>query len=316
MMLEKYKKSVYKVAAQINRSRAKLYLLNAYYVVPIILPIAVGLFLNESGINSSVLDPGVILMYTGICLLLALIGIFFIRFKCNIQRLVWIDLSFDEKIKNNITKIKIPITVFLSALWFRIKVFLIYELLSWLFICASLASFIVFMEYLDKIGLYQYSLYVSFSATTVLLCFSSWYAYYLYWYKIRYIWFLFIDHYSHKGVLFWEIVDEMNKLNKISKTSEYFDNLKEDFGSASVYKIQNTVSSLLRDRVPLNFYVDSTTKKYTNNLFSSIFFRDRLIVSEVSRYTTLLTKYLLYKAARKIKYNEEQYANDELYSLL
>lgn len=172
------------------------------------------------------------------------------------------------------------------------------------------------MNYFDSTSLYTYSLHLTFVIDVILLSLSAWYTYRLHLYKIRYIWFLFIDSYSTKGVRFFDVVRQMNELNTVSKTPEYLKNVEDSLGSTSVNTIENKIISLMLDKVSYQYTFGMNRSVEKSLLFSILFSGDRVALGETSKYATLISKYLLYKLVRKIEYKEEQYVNPELYDSL
>ncbi len=323
LFLKEYADEIHSIASQVNRMVIKLYTTKILYVLPFSLPVVLGLvllFLSDHGakVNLSFLsNTDMVVKYLSLYFILCTVVALLMKLYWYIHRLVWIDLSFDNKIKKDIFEVKITRKLFVTALWFKIKVFFRYEIFSWVLIFGSLALSPFLMSFFDLIGLYAYALHITFVTEIVLLTLSAWYTYYVHLNKIRYIWFLFIDSYSEKGVRFFDVVREMNRLNKTSKTTEYMKSVENALGETSVNKIQNKIISLMRDRVSITYSLDSSLdRKLRSNLLYSIFFYDRITIGEVYKYTTLISKYLLYKLARQIEYKEEQYINTELYDSL
>ena len=132
---------------------------------------------------------------------------------------------------------------------------------------------------------------------------------YQYWVrvKLRYAWFIFLDHYG-QDYSFKLLQDEVKKLNNISKSDAFLKSLVLNIGADSAA----AVSNLAVQGITAGFGMLGNTGKLVGQV-------TRIYGEELTRQVTdlgnIAGQYILYRFARKQLYGDEQKINEVIYSL-
>lgn len=240
-------------------------------------------------------------------LFLALVYSAIVKFIFEIEKRIWIDSYFDHKNLSLSQSWRIAKKLFWKAFVFRFKVYLQYYLIPIITTIALSVAVIYISTLLFPTTEGQINIIIASFFVLILFFIMLWiYSYYLK-IKLRYAWFIFLDKfgptYSYKS-----IIDEMDILNKISKSETFKKSLILNIGTDSINILALSTIGIISHGMS-NF-------GNTGRMFGSIL---RIYGEEASRQAADLgnisAHYILYRFARKEAHGNEQEVNDYLYSL-
>ncbi len=294
------------IGKQLSKRKSQLLKRITLIVWPYILLGVVGYIVNffydiRSLINSHLI-VSVIVLFTYV-LLAGVYGII-IRFIFNIEKQIWVDSYFDRRELDPKDSWKISVKLFWPALWFRLNIFWKYYFLP---ITATVLGLIlctwIMSQYAYK---YESLLWVLISIPLLFVIALCIYAYFLK-IRLRYTWFVFLDTFG-SSYSFRNLVDEMNKLNNISKTETFKKSLIANLGADTV----KGVTSIAIQGITSGISMLGNSGQLLGGVL-------RVYGDEANRQITdmanISSQYLLYRFARKELYGQEQAVNDSIYNM-
>lgn len=237
-------------------------------------------------------------------LVLSIIYTIVIRFIFRIEKQIWIDSFFDKKDLKPSESWKISMKLFWPVFSFRARIWLQFYLFP---LVIAIALFVLIIQFILPIFIgYDMTIYSTLTLSVVFIVSLVVYGYYLKT-KLRYTYFIFLDSFG-KNVSFGSMIDEMNKLNDVSKSESFKKSLLINIGADSVNSIAISVTGLIGNGIA-QF---GGAGKLVGNLV-------RAYGEEASRQVTELgnisAQYILYRFARKEAYGTEQEVNEDIYRL-
>ncbi|MEO8637723.1 MAG: hypothetical protein ABI430_02380 [Candidatus Taylorbacteria bacterium] len=240
-------------------------------------------------------------------LILAVIYSQIIRFIFKIEKQIWIDSFFDKKNLSPSESWKIARKLFWPAIDFRIKLWLQYYFVPIAVIIVAFGLVImIFVPIFNSSTGYEIILNSSLVLFVVFVIGLVAYGYYLKT-KLRYTWFIFLDKFGtdHSYKL---MLEEMRKLNNVSKSETFKKSLILSIGANSV----NSIAQLAIGSISLGLAQFGNTGKMVGGLM-------RVYSEEASRQATDLgnisAQYVLYRFARKEAFGSEQEVNENIYKI-
>ncbi|PIQ91522.1 MAG: hypothetical protein COV70_03285, partial [Parcubacteria group bacterium CG11_big_fil_rev_8_21_14_0_20_39_22] len=230
-----------------------------------------------------------------------------VRFIFKIEKQIWIDSFFDKKNLEPSESWRIAKKLFWPAFAFRIKLWLRYYFIPIVVIIIAFGLLIqVFVPTFNSSNSYEIILNSSLILFAVFVIGLVAYGYYLKT-KLRYTYFIFLDKFgtasSYKSML-----EEMNKLNNVSKSETFKKSLILSIGANSL----NSIAQLAIESISFGVSQFGNTGKMVGNIM-------RVYGEEASRQATdlgnIAAQYVLYRFARKEVYGTEQEVNENIYKM-
>ena len=241
-----------------------------------------------------------------IMLVFALPWVLITTFLFAIEKRIWIDSYFDGKDLSPKESWKLSKKLFKPT----IKLFLFtvkkYPLLLWpilyaiiFIVLVKFQWFVYFIENNEELaGIFL--IFIPFVLVTGII-------YAIVILKLRFIYFVFLDHYGKRDFSFEEVLDESLLLNKVRGREQLRKILTTYAGVHSLGALVNMVNSTLLNR--LGKYVGKA-------IIAPIRIYTSMYIKEASSFAKIIAWYLIYKKALKVFIGVEHRVNKHLYQLI
>jgi hypothetical protein len=224
-----------------------------------------------------------------------------------IEKVIWIDSFFDQKEISDAESFRIARKLFIPVIKMKVLLFLNYYLIGFIFYFGVLAGIISAIPYVGE-GLLGETTAVALIAQLLLGPVLVWIYYYYLDIKLRYFWMIYLDRYGSDDFSYKNIKLEMFRLNEISKSASYKKIIIMNFGIASVSAITKgiieSLTSFLEGLGSFGIAAGNSLDMFIEEYFN-----------QAASMGKTFTKYVLYKHARAVLYDEEQIVNTSLYSI-
>lgn len=303
-----YKQMLEEVGKQLSSRKSSLLKRTLLIVWPYIILFVAGYVFNELyDFNSLSMDKK--LQWGGVGFALLLCSIVYstiVSFIFQIEKQIWIDSYFDQRNLTLDQSWNIAKKLFWPAFKFRIHIAWRYYLVPIGAVVLGLFLLIYVLAFMSTSDSYALVAMYAFPLVIVFLIGLWGYSYYLR-IKLRYTWFLFLDHYGSM-YSFKTLVEDMKKLNAISKSDTFKKSLIATIGTDSVAGLaQVAIGSVaygMSHFGDVGKVLGSVTRIYGNEA-----------ARQAADLGNIAAHYILYRFARKELYGQEQTVNEEIYKL-
>jgi hypothetical protein len=303
-----YRQMLEEMGRQLSERRSALFKRVFLITWPFLLLIVALFILNEiydfNSIPSGQSTGWVILLI--LYIFVAVVYSTIIRFIFEIEKQIWVDSYFDQKNLTLSQSWNLAKRLFWPAIVFRFRISVQYYLIPMLVAIISVVVIVYFVTLLLGAGDASVGIISYFIAIILFLIGIFGYSYYIRT-KLRYVWFIFLDKFG-SDFSYNSAIEEMNNLNRISKSEIFKKSLILNIGTDSI----NSLARSIIGTISYGMSSFGNTGKMLGGLM-------RVYGEEASRQATDLgnisAHYILYRFARKEAYGTEQRVNENLYRL-
>lgn len=271
-----------------------------FFIIYFIVDPSEGLGINDvfTGEDSTLWMVGAV-----VAIFFAIIYSMVIGFIFDIEKRIWVDSHFDNRQLEPKDSWRIAMKLFWPAFHMRLRIVLAYYLFP---IFGMMAVTTLLMIAIFKLAFDGPLIYV-FLALPVLFVIGIFvYSYYIRT-KLRYVWFIFLDRvgtsYSYRL-----LIDEMKKLNEVSRTETFKKSLVTNIGTDSA----NVLANVAVNSISYGLSMFGKGGKLLGGL-------TQVYGKELTRQATdlgnIAAQYIIYKFATKEVYGNDQIVNEELYRM-
>lgn len=243
-----------------------------------------------------------------ICLLSSVVYSIIMGFVFNIEKRIWIDSYFDGRPLTPAESQRISWKLAWPVFKLRFTLALLYYWVP--IVMVIVAIFVGFFIYGISIGeAHNMAMSLMYTALASLFVIPIGVFVYQYWVrtKLRYAWFIFLDHYGH-DYSFGLLKNEIKKLNDISKTDMFIKSLTVSVGADSLA----AVSGMAVRGIGAGFGTLGDAGKLIGGV-TRIYGEE--LARQVADLGNIAGQYILYRFSRKQLYGDEQKVNEVLYRL-
>lgn len=308
-ILPGYKEIFIEIGKQLNLRKVTLIKRIFLITWPILLFIIANYFINAVyDFDTFTIEQFLIYVkFVSPYLALSIIYTFVIRFIFRIEKQIWIDSFFDKKDLKPSESWKISMKLFWPAFSFRVRIWLQFYFIPTTVIITLFALAILFIvPIFNSPGRYEFIFYAILISSVIFVVALVAYGYYLKT-KLRYSYFIFLDSFG-KNISFSSMIDEMNKLNDVSKSESFKKSLLISIGVDSVNSIAISVTGLIGSGLAqfggAGKLAGSLVRAYGEEASR-----------QVAELGNISAQYILYRFARKEVYGTEQEVNEDIYKL-
>jgi len=231
-----------------------------------------------------------------------------VSFIFTIEKQIWLDSFFDKKNLTSAQSWRIAWRLFWPALWFRFRLWFRYFALPT--VIAFIIIFITFKSaflatYVSRD--YDVVLVASVIALVVLAFSLMLYRFYAR-VVLRYSWFIFLDKFGNADS-FHIIIDEMKKLNDVSRSETFRKSLVVNFGTDVARGVVDMAIGSMTG------VISGLGGEGGRALGGLINIYTKELNRQVTNLANISARYVLYRFARKQVYGTEQEVNENVYKL-
>ena len=254
-----------------------------------------------------------------IMLVFALPWVLITTFLFAIEKRIWIDSYFDGKDLSPKESWKLSKKLFKPTIKLFLFIVKKYPLLLWpvlytiiFVVLFKFQWFVYFLENNEELaGIFL--VFVPFVLVSGII-------YAIVILKLRFIYFVFLDHYGKRDFSFEEVLDETIRLNKVGGKEQLKKVLVTYVGVHSLGALVNMVNSALLNRLERiigRSYAGKAIKDYVGKAVTApIRIYTSMYIKEASSFAKIIAWYVIYKKALKISIGVEHRVNKNLYQLI
>ena len=239
-------------------------------------------------IDSSSPIAVIIILFIIIWGLFSLIWINLQRIFLFIEKIIWIDSFYDKKSLSDKESRKISKKLIKSVVFNYLKLFFNYYIFGYIiYFALVILTFLIMIKWTNNVTAFSFFIFLVFGPLV------SWVYFYYIDIKLRYFWFIYLDRFGGEDFSFKKIKKEMLNLNKVAKSEAFKKILVSNFGIASINSISKGIVNLLTFHLSKLGDLGKTTSQ-SINYFTTEY------TNQATSIGRIITKYLLYKNARKL----------------
>ena len=277
---------------------------------PVLLFLIGGYFMKNSSFYSTLTDPQRLKFawFVGVYVVLAMLYTAIVSFVFTIEKQIWLDSFFDKKNLTSKQSWKIAGRLFWPALWFRIRLWFRYFTIPVLVVLVMIFITIKSAFLTTTTSSHYDVVLVSSVVALVVFCIALIiYGYYIRT-KLRYGWFVFLDTWGVTDP-FGTAIEEMNKLNEVSRSETFKKSLVAAIGTDTVRGVVNVAIGAMTRVIS---GLGGAGGKMLGGLVN-VYTRE--LNRQVTDLANISAQYVLYRFAHKQVYGTEQEVNENIYKL-
>jgi len=226
-----------------------------------------------------------------------------VGFIFEIEKRIWVDAHFDNKHLEPKDSWRIAKKLFVPAFVMRFKIAFRYYVLPVIGFVAVVGIIVVGLA---QMGLGQAAVVATVLSPFLAIIGIIIFSYYIRT-KLRYVWFIFLDKYGTEYT-HHQLIEEMNKLNTVSKSETFKKSLIANLGTDSV----NLLANVAIGTISHGMSMFGKGGKLLGNLTQAY---GQALSRQAADLGNIAGQYLIYRFALKEVYGKEQVVNEELYRL-
>ena len=266
--------------------------------------------MKNSSFYSTLTDPQRLKFawFVGVYVVLAMLYTAIVSFVFTIEKQIWLDSFFDKKNLTSKQSWKIAGRLFWPALWFRIRLWFRYFTIPVLVVLVMIFITIKSAFLTTTTSSHYDVVLVSSVVALVVFCIALIiYGYYIRT-KLRYGWFVFLDTWGVTDP-FGTAIEEMNKLNEVSRSETFKKSLVAAIGTDTVRGVVNVAIGAMTRVIS---GLGGAGGKMLGGLVN-VYTRE--LNRQVTDLANISAQYVLYRFAHKQVYGTEQEVNENIYKL-
>lgn len=220
-----------------------------------------------------------------------------------LEKRLWVDSYFDGRALTSKESGRMALKLMPQAFILSLTIFIFY-ILSAFVVFVAMYSFLLIKMVDSNINSAVY--FTIFVIPPLVL--ALYYKYYLP-VKLRFVWFLFLDRYKPKTLVYWGIFREVKALNKTGKSEQVIKSLAYKIGS----DVTGDIASVVLSRMHMGASALGRVGSFLGGLL-------RVTGETYSRqmlsFARITANYLLYREARMVLFGASQVVNEELYNII
>lgn len=265
-------------------------------VAKVSLPLAIcaGIALSLTRLDSA---PAWAWAAVGVATLLTFFWALITGFVFKIERVIWVDSFFDKNLINEGNSWAAAKRLFKQGVWLNILVIFRYYLPVTVLFLAVFAALMIsndpqesdltaflLMVIIYPIFMFLYSYYVKF--------------------RLRYVWFLFVDTFGTPDFSYRNLFKESKILNRAVKSDEFSKLLVTYFGTDVASAAAESIVGIMKGSLPGgNSAAGTVVAQYASE-----------VIAVNRSYAQLVTFYVFYRLGRQAVYGQAQVTNSHLFS--